>query len=296
MKSILLAAAAAALLWMGQAGAGEADGSALASRVALPEPEVIKTFEGAGMRDVRPHVLTPAERTRVEAALAGLPALHRRILAQKLRRLSFVDGIPGQGTGLTSRVDEGGRFDITLRATLFDESLSQFLTAKERRLFAPDGSGRSVTVEASGADALFYVLLHEASHVVDSTLGLSTKQGGAYTAGIWEDRTTLSPGLAASPAAATSFRRRPPLPIGQAGAVYDALAKTPFVSLYATAAAPEDLAELMTWRDIARRRQGSLAITVSDAAGKPLARYEPLSFPAVQARMARVDELLRDSS
>ena len=104
-------------------------------------------------------MLTPAERRRIEEVLAGLPALHRGVLEKKLRRLSFVDGIPGQGTGLTSRVEGSDQFDITLRASLFGESLSDYLTNKEGRLFAADGSGRTVRVEASGADALTYVLL-----------------------------------------------------------------------------------------------------------------------------------------
>jgi len=285
-----MALAAGAMLAAGLACAGET----LASRVALPEPEVIATFEGAGMRDVGPHVLTQAERARVEAALSSLPALHRRILGQKLRRLSFVDGIPGQGTGLTSQVGDSDRFDITLRASLFDESLSEFLTTKERRLFEPDGSGRTLTVEASGADALFYVLLHEASHVVDSTLGLSSKDG-PFAAGIWQDRSTLAPGLASSPAATTTFRRGARIPLGRADGIYDALALTPFVSLYATAAAPEDLAEFITWRHIAAQRQGRLTITLVDAVGKPIKRYEPLSFPAVKARMDRAGALLRDA-
>ena len=289
MKRTLLAVAAAALLITGQAGA-----QGLAGRVAPPEKEVMAIFEEAGMREVRPHILTPAERIRVDAALAALPALHRGILEKKLRRLSFVDGIPVHGTGLTSKVGDAGQFDITLRASLLTESLGAFLSTKERRLFEADGSGRVVTVEASGTDALGYVLLHEASHVVDAALGLSTAPGSPFVSGIWEDRTVLAPGLSVSPAATTPFRRAPPVPLGRADVVYDALARTPFVSLYATAAAPEDVAELMTWHDIARRG-GALAITVSDAAGRQLRRYEPLSFPAVKARMERVDQLLREA-
>lgn len=289
MKRTLLAVAAAALLLAGQAGA-----QGLAGRVAPPENEVIAIFEQAGMREIRPHVLTPAERIRIDAALAALPSLHRGILEKKLRRLSFVDGIPGHGTGLTSKVGDSGQFDITLRASLLAESLGDFLSTKERRLFGADGSGRIVTVEASGMDALGYVLLHEASHVVDSALGLSTAPGSPFVSGIWEDRTVLAPSLSGSPAATTPFRRAPPVPLARADEVYDALGRTPFVSLYATAAAPEDVAELMTWHDIARRG-GALVITLSDAAGKQIRRYEPLAFPAVKARMERVGRLLREA-
>jgi len=290
MKKILLVVAAVAMLATGRSGA-----QGLAERVAPPDKEVIAIFEAAGMREVRPHVLTHGEHSRIEQVLAGLPALHRSVLEKRLRHLSFVDGIPGHGTGLTSPVEGSGQFDITLRASLFDETLSGFLTNKERRLFEADGSGRTVTVEATGMDALAYVLLHEASHVVDATLGLSTKPGGAFASGIWQDRTTLAPALATSQAMTTSFRRGPLVPVGRSDTIYDALARTPFVSLYATAAAPEDLAELVTWREIAQQRKGSLTITISDADGNQVKRYEPLAFPAVKARMERLGQLLREA-
>jgi hypothetical protein len=77
--------------------------SQLTGWVASPGSDAIASFESAGMRDVRPHVLTSAELTRVEAALKALPALHRDVLGNRLRHLSFVDGIPGEGTGLKAR-------------------------------------------------------------------------------------------------------------------------------------------------------------------------------------------------
>lgn len=288
MRMKLLALAMGTLLSVANA---RADAPALESRIGAPSADVIARFESAGMRAVRPHVLDAAERARVAAALAALPVLHRDILDRHLRSLAFVDGIPGLGTGLTARLPDG-RYDITLRASLLDQSLEAFLTDKERNVFAADDSGASVVVRAEG-DALGYVLLHEATHVVDGALGLSTRRNGPFTSGIWIDRITLAPRLAASPAAETTFRRAPRLPAGRAGAVYDALAQSPFVSLYASAAAPEDLAELVTWRDLSQRHGATLAIEIVDAGGATLKRYEPLAFPGVQARMELVDRLLR---
>jgi hypothetical protein len=74
--------------------------------------------------------------------------------------------------------------------------------------------------------------------------------------------------------------------------VYDALVRTPFVSLYATASEMEDFAELVAWCEIFEQPQGSLTIEVKDAKGETLKRWEPLTFPAVRRRFVDVDELL----
>lgn len=264
----------------------------LANKLAAPEADVIAVFEAAGMRDIRPHALTPVELRKVEKALAALPPLHRMVLGTKLRHLSFVDGFPGSGSGLTSKVGSTGQFDITLRASLLDESLAAFLTGKERGVFRADGSGRTITIEAPAGGAFAYVLLHEASHVVDAALGITAAMHGPFTQGIWLDRSTLSPTLAASAAARTTFRREPAVPAAQAPVVYDALARTPFVSLYATAAAPEDFAELVTWREIARRFGAGMTVVLRDGGGAVAHRYVPLDFPGVKARMRHVDALL----
>ena len=92
-------------------------------------------------------------------------------------------------------------------------------------------------------------------------------------------------------AATTYFRGGRPLGIRQAANVYDALAHTPFVSLYATASAQEDFAELVAWRQILKQHHGDLVIAVNDARGKTLRRWEPLTFPEVQKRFADVDKL-----
>ena len=271
----------------------------LASRIGPPDPAVIKHFESAGMLSVRPHVLTPAELEQVQSALARLPSLYRQVLDTHLRQLSFVDGVPGQGTALTSQIGDTARFDITLRASALHESLGEFLTTKERRLFEADGSGHSVTIEADGADALTYLLLHEATHVLDMARKLTDAADNAFGKQIWkapeaDGRIALTPRLAASPAAATRFRGAAPIPAGRARIHYDALADSPFVSFYATAAPGEDLAELVAWHVVSQRH--SLSISVRDADGVLLKRYEPLRFPAVRSRLTLVEALLAQAA
>lgn len=279
---------AAALL----AAAAPAPDGPLRGRVAPPDGLVLATYAEAGATDARPHALTEAEWAAVDRALARLPTLHQAILQRHLARLSFVDVSDGAGSALTSKVDDQGQqFAITLKASLFGQPLSQFLTTKEQTLFAPDGSGTRVTLDAGDADAVTYILLHEATHIVDQVLGLTTAADSPFRAGVWEGPRLLALPWAASPAAHTAFRRAPKIPTGQAAAAYRALAKTPFVSFYATAAAGEDVAELFAWQqlDAAGVR---LTVRVADSAGRTLFRHAPLRAPAVRRRFRLVRDVL----
>jgi hypothetical protein len=295
---LLIAALSAALMPLAHAKQQDspqneaAETEALMSRVGSPSQKAIDEFKSAGMEEIRPHTLTALERAKVEAALASLPTLSKQVLEKKLHHLAFVDGIPGEGTGLTSPAAKTGLYDITLRASIMDEPLSTFLTLKERRVFTDDGSGTTVTVRGTGADALTYVLLHESTHVMDKGCGITTDPRSRFVAGIWTSQKEMVPLLATSVAATTYFRGGHPLGVGNAATVYDALAQTPFVSLYATASAQEDFAELVAWREVLEEHRGNLIIEVNNARGEGLRHWEPLTFPAVQKRFASVDELL----
>jgi hypothetical protein len=264
----------------------------LMTRVGPPSPLALDEFKKAGMGDVRAHTLTATERVKMEAALASLPALNRRVLEKKLHSLAFVDGVPGEGTGLTSPDAHTGLYDITLRTSLLDEPLSTFLTTKEQRVFTPDDSGLTISVSGTGTDALTYVLLHESTHVVDRSCKITSPPDSRVSRGIWTALLTMAPQLASSAAANTYFRRGPRVGIGQAATVYDALAQSPFVSLYATASEQEDFAELVAWREVMRQHQGNVVIELKNANGLIKRRWEPLTFPGVQRRFSQVDEIL----
>ena len=263
----------------------------LMARVGEPSRLAVDEFKKAGMQGVTPHSLTAEERTKIEAALGSLPALNKRVLEKKLHSLAFVDGIPGEGTGLTSPDEKTGLYDITLRASIVDEPLSTFLTTKERRVFTDDGSGTTVIVTGTGTNALTYVLLHESSHVLDKGCGITADPHSRFTNGIWSSKKEMLPSLAAV-APTTYFRGGSKMPARKAEATYDALSQTPFVSLYATASELEDFAELVAWHEILKQHQGNLSIEVTDAHGRSLKQWEPLAFPNVQRRFVDVEELL----
>jgi hypothetical protein len=273
----------------------------LRARVGAPSPDIVDAFTRSGAKDVRPHRLTDAEWRTVDAAIAALPRLHRDVLRRHLRRISFVDASSGAGNALTSRVVPAcgeELFDLTLRAGLLGESLTAFLNGKEAGLFTDDGSGTTVRIEAGAMPAAPYILLHESTHIVDGVLGLSRRTDVAFRKGVWdaEQSKAFAPRLAANPVNAIAWRGGVKLPVRSAANLYRGLRESPFVSLYASVAPSEDLAELVAWQQLSTRWHVPLRIVVRGADGATAFAYKPLEAPAVRARMAGVSALLAASN
>jgi hypothetical protein len=100
--------------------------SSLESRVRETPAAVLKMIEENGQAPPTAHTLTEAERRTLSAAFAAFPHLHRRILSERLRSVSFLDGMPN--TALTSTVNPGEPyrlFDITIRAAILRQNASE---------------------------------------------------------------------------------------------------------------------------------------------------------------------------
>ncbi|TGD77703.1 hypothetical protein EU557_22950 [Hymenobacter wooponensis] len=243
------------------------------------------------------HTLTPAEKEKVTKAFAQLPPLHQRILKHHLQSISFMDNMPN--TALTSAVDTGGAtqmFNITFRASLLNENISQWATWKENTCFRPEAdSGYSVRVEGGTMDAIVYVLLHEATHVVDAVRNLTPHPAQAnavvpptpFTQDIWRSMNRPTESYVDSLLDKTRFRSGNPLPIRRAPEVYARLAKTPFPSLYAMAAWSEDIAELVTIYHLTAKMKQPFYIVVSRNEVE-LARFEPMKQVLVKRRLQQL--------
>ncbi|RRN64371.1 hypothetical protein [Caulobacter sp. 602-1] len=278
------------------AAAGDQTASALRARIGPPHDETLKAYVEAGAKDAKAHVLTDREWTLIESAIADLPVFYRQVLERRLARLSFIDAPSSTGTALT-RASEGPNgelmFDITIRAEVLDKSLSEFLTQKEAMLFSPDGSGYSVKVTAGQASALTYILLHETTHVIDRALDI-TMAGGPFKT-VWVDYRGLAPPYAQGAIAHSVYRREPKLPLSQSPTLYRALAGAPFVSLYATASAGEDFAELLAWRELSSRFGTPLKFQVLDGRGVEVVSVEPLKSAAVRSRFEAAQAALANA-
>ena len=272
--------------------------SPLASRVGETPESVMKMFTEAGMGSPAAHPLSADERAILARAFDALPPLHKRVLAQRLRTVSALDGMPNNALTSAVTTDEPYRvFDITLRAGLFRENMSQFLTKKERTLFDGGSSTMSVSIDGGSLDALIFILLHESTHIVDGSMHMTPGtwvDGGtseapvtsAFAAGVWTDRVSVAPVHAQPLLDRIVFRKGgAPLPVAQAPDLYAALSRTPFASLYGSSSAPDDLAEFVAWYHLTQRLAQPYRITVRDG-DRVVYAYEPMMSPLVQKRFA----------
>lgn len=272
--------------------------SPLASRVRETPASVLKMFEEAKLPAPTPRALTGEEQRKLSAAFAILPPLHQRILREHLRSVSFLDGMPN--TALTSTVnpDEPYRMcDITIRAAILKENVSEWLTEKERTCFSTENSPLNVSIEAGKRDALAYVLLHEATHIVDFCLGITPTEpvgkplaGNAFTDGIWSERTLHAP-LYRDPLLerVRFYSGGQPLPVDQAEAVYQSLRRTPFVSLYGSTNCSDDLAEYVAVYHWTQRLRQPFRIVVRKQEQTVLV-CEPMKSELTRSRIGQMKQ------
>jgi hypothetical protein len=280
--------------------------SPLESRAKETPATVLKMFKQRGGAPPTAHALTGEEQRKIAAAFAVLPAVHRRVLGERLRSVSFLDGMPN--TALTSPVnpDEPYRlYDITIRAAILNEDVSAWLTWKERTCFESADSPLSVAVEAGKLDALVYVLLHESTHVVDDCLRITPAiqpgdqpAGGAptsaFTEGVWSDRLTPSPRYRDSLLERVKFRASgQTIAIDQAESVYASLRRTPFVSLYGSSNWYDDLAEYVTLYHLTEVLRQPYRIVIRKM-GKEAFAYEPLKSDLVRGRVGQMKRFYED--
>jgi hypothetical protein len=243
------------------------------------------------------HRLTSDEESQLKSAIAHLPPLYKSALVQHLRRLSFVDGIPGEGTGLTGSFDNPAhQYDVTFRASVFKETLSQFFTTKENRCFSPDRSNDHLLVDAGNLDAFDYVFLHEATHVLSLSSGWPVQNNNPFNLKIWLSDKELAPRYGGEAIAQNYFRGGHRFPAAEAVGIYSSLARTPFVDLWATVSEEEDLASLLAFHQIWSEFHVSPKFEVMDSAGNLLYQFEPLRSPGVQSRLHLVDAVLKSKA
>ncbi|KQM77984.1 hypothetical protein ASE74_16345 [Pedobacter sp. Leaf216] len=240
------------------------------------------------------HDLTATDKEAIEQAFAILPPLHQRILKEHLHSITFLDSM--QNTALTSDVDTSKShrtFNIIFRAGILNESISKFATWKENTGFDASGnSGMTVEVNAGDHNAFQYVLLHEATHIVDKVLDLTPSvhdQRASFThtnstMGIWQHHTTVAKQFVLPTLGKSLFRSGNLLPIALTPQLYADLNQTPFPSLYATSNWHDDIAELLAIYHVTKKLKQPYIILVKQN-GLVVKTYEPMKNKLVRKRL-----------
>lgn len=269
------------------------------SRIRSTASTVLKLFQEAGMSPVE-HTLTPSERNKVVSAIHALPPLHQVILKSHLRSINFLDSMPN--TALTSTVNPEEKFklfDITIRAAILNETVSEWLTNKEQTCFRRDSSDLNISVEAGTLDALLYILLHEATHVIDAILRITPSyqeesSSTAFTKDIWKSRN--SPAVEFPDSGLLGIAFRPggkPIPAKSANSLYTSLSKTPFLSLYGSCNWFEDLAEYVSIFHFTQKLKQPFRVLIRNQS-QILYTYQPLKSKESKTRMKQMRQFYKN--
>lgn len=271
----------------------------LINRVQIAPESVYTMFREADMNPIN-HPLSKREKEKIIKAIAMLPPLHQQILREHLQSISFMDSMPNNA--LTSLIGDESKklFNITFRAGILNETVSEWVTKKEYTSFnlADDSSWR-IMVEAGNLDAIQYVFLHEATHVVDAVLHLtphSNDSGVAtstsiFTNDIWQNQRQPLSIFTDSLLNKARLRNRS-VPIASAAAVYEALSKAPFTSLYSMAAWSEDIAELLSIYHLTKKLNQPFRILIVKGDSE-VTRYEPMLNELVKKRLKHLEIFYR---
>ncbi|MDC0710798.1 hypothetical protein POL68_20145 [Stigmatella sp. ncwal1] len=260
-----------------------------------PAPKAF--FEMLQLRDATSHTLTDSERHKLAAALGHLTPLQRRVLTRHLRSISFVEGMPNNALTYPDETDRSEkRFHITIRAGVLNETVSELITRKERSCADAAGSSLELSIDAGHMDALVYILLHEATHIVDNSLGFTAEVGARYaptkpfTEGIWEDRLHAVAAYRSDILDTTCWRERgKTVPLDKTPSVYTALSQTPFASLYGSNNWHDDIAELVAWYTLTQVLHQPYRIELRDQ-GNLVYSYEPMNSPLVRSRFVYLQQ------
>lgn len=265
-------------------------------RVLKAPESVFKKFIEAGMEPSN-HVLTAAEQEKVDKAFSILPPLYKKILKAHLLSISFMDNMPN--TALTSSLetaDSTKQFNITFRAGILKETISAWATWKEKSAFDNTANpALEILIDAGNSDAIQYVLLHEATHVVDAILNLTPHAANvdtlvvhtAFTKDIWRLFNTPVAKFTNPLLEKTRFRSGTIQPVASATAIYNALKKTPFASLYGMASWYEDIAELISIFHLTDKLNQPFVIYIK-VNGEIKAVFEPMKNKLVKRRVKQL--------
>lgn len=264
----------------------------------LPAPEsVFIKFREAGMKPVN-HELTEMEKKKLSKAFSILPPLYQKILKEHLHSISFMDNMPN--TALTSPIETSGSakmFNITFRAEILNETISQWATWKENTYYVKSEKNEyEVIIDAGNLDAIVYVLLHEATHVVDAILNITPHSDEIdalitqtpFTTDVWHNINKPLERFIIPLLETTRFRSGKPISISSAPDVYKELNQTPFASLYSMASWHEDLAEILTIYHLTSKMNQPYKIVVKKN-GDTVGAYEPFANKRVVKRQSTLE-------
>ena len=246
----------------------------------------------------------------LEEAILMLPAGHRRVLEERLTGVFLVENFAGRGMADYILGSEDSIYAyILINAEAFGLSASELVTTRALSAFRDDHDDIDLEIsvldnDSNDVSGIFYILLHETSHVVDyverhtpyvenSIRELFGRSEGntRFTDELWTDYGNTVPAASFSHRDALSFYGlgdNPLTPRSRLVEVYEGLSETGFASLYGASVWAEDFAEFVTFYYLIHELGATYRIAVSES-GANVFVYEPMNNPKVTDRLAHLD-------
>ena len=230
-----------------------------------------------------------------------LPALHRKVLQDRLLGIYFVQNF--QGSGMAEYV-LNEKYDVytilVINPVVLKNDISKQLTYRENTCFARDNTELRIEVN-SGSDfrGLMYILLHETTHIADYVMNFTPyvedelakikrtmTRSTDFVKGIWTDYSKASEQYDYPLRDKVTFyglNKGPRINISDALDLYRQISNTPFVSVYASQNWAEDFADFVTFYHLTQKLKQPYEIRYYK--GRELIfRYEPMKAPKVMER------------
>lgn len=278
--------------------------SALLSRTGDVPPLVLNYLKELDKRsDYSAYSISEKDKAVISDAFNNLPPKTKKILQERLIGIYFINNL--LGSGLTEWVagKDGKIYSfMVFNPSLLRKSFSGLMTDKERTAFIYNDKSYDIKIECGEGSGFQYILLHESTHSVDYSLGITpfadegikkqkktATSATEFTRNIWDDYEI--PHSKFSLNGKISFYGMgggAKLNISDSPEVYKILGSSPFVSLYSSLSWAEDLAEFVTfyhWTEVMKKKY---EITVLRN-GKVVYSYQPMRSDSVKKRIGTIN-------
>lgn len=279
------------------------EGKPLSSRLAEPPGAFLDLLRTSDERyDYAARPVTAAEQKIFADAVKRLPKAWIPILEKHLLAVYAVENYWGGGfTEFMPKRDGSVACYMVVNLASFQRDISTWMTLKEESAWTRGEKGYRLAVDAgTRMTGLDYVLIHESAHVVDyataatpwvepdvKTLFGRGDEPTVFTKGVWSnDKVALAEVEFENrgKAVAYGFKGAPKLSLDAAPGFFRNLARSPFVSAYASQSWAEDWADTCTFRILERELGRPVTVTVKDG-DQPVYSYAPTAGAAVRARV-----------
>ncbi len=282
--------------------------SDLVSRIKpIPDSLLSMWKKWDGEESYSAYTPSAGELLMIERYISLLPLLLKRVSEERLVGIYFVNGFLGSGaTDFVLDDDDEIYVYVIFNPDTLKTGISEWVTYRETTCF-DFGENPSTRIAIDCGDeytGFMYILLHEATHIVDyidnltpylhralKRWGLTKDQESTdFTSPVWQDFNQPLDRFKFESRDKVNFyglNKGPRLQAERSLSIYRDLSHSPFVSLYGSMNWAEDLAELVTWYHFTTVLKQPYEISVYQNDTKKQT-FHPMQFPEVRRRFQSI--------